>query len=170
MRSKKRFQMSRSSIVEPLLSYLTRAVESALTISIVVMVVSIFLQVVARMVIKSPLLWSEELGRFIFIWMIFLSSGLAVRTRTHFQIEFFAQLFPDRFARYFDVLTDVSILAFSSYLLWYGTSLTILTMGQLSPAMRIPIGYAYMALPASGFVMVVYSFVSLIDNLLGRKR
>ena len=68
-------------------SFLEKVEENLLLFLLFVSVVVIFSQVVMRYVFQNSLSWSEELGRYLFIWLTWLSTGYAVRQKRHLRIE-----------------------------------------------------------------------------------
>jgi TRAP-type C4-dicarboxylate transport system permease small subunit len=134
--------------------------EAAVLITLVaVMTVVVFLQVVYRYVLTQPLHWSEELARYLFVWLSILGATLGLQKRGHFGLDFFYRMFPDKGRR---------ILQFLIYLLMGGVILVILVQGiklvqitvlQESPAMGISMGWAYGCLPVAAALMAIHLLV-----------
>ena len=59
------------------------------------MTVVVFLQVVYRYVLTQPLHWSEELARYLFVWLSILGATLGLQKRGHFGLDFFYRMFPE---------------------------------------------------------------------------
>ena len=58
------------------------------------MIFAAFAQVIFRLILKSPLAWSEEVCRYCFVWLVFLGGGWAVSGDAHFRVDFMIALFP----------------------------------------------------------------------------
>ncbi len=113
------------------------------------------LQVIARYVFNNSLYWSEETVLYALIMMSFLTCSMGVRYAAHICVEVLPLLVGPRLARVLLYLANILGLMFAGVLLYYGGRLAIntLNMNQLSPAMRIPVGYIYMVIPISGGCM-----------------
>ncbi|MGB6008663.1 TRAP transporter small permease [Castellaniella sp.] len=125
---------------------------------IVFMLVATFvaiIQVIARYVFNNSLYWSEETVLYALIMMSFLTCSMGVRYAAHICVEVLPLMVGPRMARVLQYLANVLGLMFAGVLVYYGARLAIntLNMNQLSPAMRIPVGYVYMVIPVSGACM-----------------
>jgi TRAP-type C4-dicarboxylate transport system permease small subunit len=152
-----------------ILKFFTKALEYFLSLLLAMMVFTVFTQVLSRMIFKVPVGWSEELSRFGFIWLVFLSSALAIIREEHFRILIFTEKFPFIIKKYLDIIAKIIGLFFSVYMTWYGFLITKLTWAQLSPAMQISMGIAYMVLPVSGVLMVIFSLYKITENILKKE-
>lgn len=129
--------------------------ESFLVASLIATVIIIFLQVVMRYVFKSSLSWSEELARYIFLYQIWVGASYAVKRSSHLRIEILKSKFSPRNQLVFDSFAMLIWLVFVVFLASKSFELTsmIFKRGQLSPAMRIPMGYAYASVPIGSGLM-----------------
>lgn len=118
-------------------------------------VITSLMQVFFRFVLKMPLSFTEELSRYLFIWMSMVGASVALDNGSHFRMDILIHLFSKRVNRYLSLVWDISCLAFSIIMVYYGTLLTQNNIRQLSPAMRISIAIPYAAIPISGALMVL---------------
>lgn len=114
-------------------------------------------QVIARYVFNNSLYWSEELILYSLITMSFLTMGMGVRYASHISVEAIYTIAGPRTARALQMGASCLGLVFAGVLIFYGSKLSFNTMqmGQLSPAMRIPVGYIYLIIPISGILMAL---------------
>jgi len=128
-------------------------------------------QVIARYVFNNSLYWSEEFILYSLITMSFLTMGMGVRYASHISVEAVYAFASPRMARLLQIGAACLGLIFAGVLIWYGTRLSLNTarMGQLSPAMRIPVGYIYAVIPVSGAFMVLRYLLILKDLVAGRE-
>jgi C4-dicarboxylate transporter, DctQ subunit len=114
-------------------------------------------QVIARYVFNNSLYWSEELILYALITMSFLTMGMGVRYASHISVEAIYAIAGPRTARALQIGASCLGLVFACVLIFYGLKLSFNTMqmGQLSPAMRIPVGYIYLIIPISGGLMAL---------------
>ncbi len=136
-----------------------RLIDEYFEISISVFLMSLMtvilgIQVFMRYVMGASLSWSEELARYAFIWLIYLSISYGAKQMRHIKIDAALKLFPDSWRGYVVLLADVIFLVFALYVVW--TSWAVierqLMLGQTSPAMRMPMWIVYAA-PCVGFFM-----------------
>ena len=67
-----------------------------------IMTILVFIQVVMRYVFSNSLSWSEELARFIFLWLSWIGASYAVKERSHFRVEMFADMIKGTARRQFE--------------------------------------------------------------------
>lgn len=127
-------------------------------------------QVIARYVFNNSLYWSEEFILYSLITMSFLTMGMGVRYASHISVEAVYAVASPRMAKLLQIGAACLGLVFAGVLIWYGAKLVTNTsrMGQLSPAMRIPVGYIYAVIPISGGFMVLRYLLVLQDLIAGR--
>lgn len=115
----------------------------------------IFLQVVMRYVFQNSLSWSEEIGRYLFIWLTWLGTGYAVRQKRHLRIEMLSDLFSERGKLLLDILAMSIWCGFTIFLVMKGSAVTsmIWRRGQYTPALEIPMALAYASVPVGASLM-----------------
>lgn len=137
-------------------------VEDLLTIGItVLLVVVVFLQVVFRYFFNSPLAWSEELARYVFIWLVYISAAVVLRDDSHMSMDFFVTRMSEKFRVFVDIMTKILISIFMIICIVQSITLIRITLPQISPSLSIPMGLIYLALPVS-FVLMLLDFLSRI--------
>jgi len=131
--------------------------EAAVLIAIVsVMTVVVFLQVLYRYVFAQSLQWSEELARYLFVWLSIFGAALALQKKGHFGLDLFYKMLSTRWQRFikFPVYLLMGIVIF--VILFHGTILVQKTVLQESPAMGISMAWAYASLPVGGALMAIH--------------
>lgn len=132
--------------------------EYLLTFALGSMVVYIFMQILFRYVFNLPLAWTEELARFTFVWLIYLGASLAVKKQRHLRVDAALFLFPKAIRPYIRLVGDLLFLLFAVILTKETATLTYTVTfirRQVSPAMQIPMGLAYLAIPLSFGLMII---------------
>lgn len=134
-----------------------RVVTNALTVSLVAVVL---LAVVVRYFnfFNGSLDWASEYSRFGIIWVVMLGAAVAFDQGAHVAIDFTGSMPPNvrRIVRTIGYLCGV---AFVLVLAWQGFRLSLATMRQISPALGVPVGYAYLAIPVGALIMTVQSLL-----------
>ncbi len=148
-----------------MLPILDRALKHILWLLVAVLTVSVFLQVLIRFVFKDPLPWTEEVSRIAFVYSVFIGAAIAVREKTHLNIDVVLVLLPKGMARVITVLGTILVGVFLSFVTWEGIVLVRETGVQMTPVMQIPFRYLYLIVPASGALMLLYLVLGAADYL-----
>ncbi len=127
-----------------------------------VMVAAIGSQVFARYLFHQSLYWTEELGRHVMVWMIFLASVICVRRGFHLSITLLRERVSPRRQALMQML-GAAVLAYFFYMMVvHGWSLTQKTMMQRSSALHYPMGWVYASLPVSGLLMFIVNLEVMV--------
>jgi len=136
---------------------------------LVVMVVVVFTQVFFRFVVERPLPWSEEVARYIMVWLTFLGAALAVEKRAHAVVEMFVKWFPRPVRVGMALLAMAASCLFYGLMTYYGARLITHSMTQFSPVLQLPMGYVYVVIPLSGVMLLLNTLVQAHELLVNRK-
>jgi TRAP-type C4-dicarboxylate transport system permease small subunit len=158
-----------------MLTRLAAAMERALAWLLAGLLAAIVLavtwQVVSRYVLGDASGWTEELARFLLIWIGLLGGALAYQRRLHLGLDllpgYLQKRRPDGVMTALNVAAiDVCVLVFAvAILVVGGGALVLLTLEleQYSPALGLPMGVVYLCLPASGILMCVSALAAIVD-------
>jgi TRAP-type transport system small permease protein len=135
-------------------------------VSSIFLVVVVFLQVFFRYALNSPLAWSEELARFIFIWLVFISSAVVLRDDSHMSMNYFVNLMPKKVRTIIDIVSKGIISAFMVMCLFQTAKIMRITATQLSPSLTIPMSLIYFAM----FVGFTLMLIDYATRIILRKR
>jgi TRAP-type C4-dicarboxylate transport system permease small subunit len=132
-----------------------------------IMVSTIVLQVVFRFVIGDPLAWSEELARYVLVWITFLGAAVAYRQGAHIVVEAVVGLLPRHtrlvLAWTAEALTTVALIG----LLVYGLQITEVTSTVHATMLGMPMSWVYAAVPASATIMLLYQVERIVHRIRG---
>jgi TRAP-type C4-dicarboxylate transport system permease small subunit len=140
-------------------------VEIAIFIIISIMAVVVFAEVIFRYALLLPIFWTEELARYCLVWSSLLGAGVALKKGEHIAVSFFSDRLPKGIQMGTALSVQVFIGALLAVILWGGICLVIITRHQLSPAMRIPMSWPYMAVPVGSFIMLLHEFTFIYVRL-----
>lgn len=107
------------------------------------MLVAAVAQVVSRYIFNSPLTWSEELSRYLFIWLSFLGAWVAWNRREHLGIDVLPELVPPHWRGPLMRLLEILTLIFAVTSMYFGQKILSVSMRQPSAALRIPMVWVY---------------------------
>jgi len=142
----------------------------AMVIGIALLLVTLILtiNVIGRYGFGQSLTFGEEMATYTIIWITFVGSGICVKRGIHVSVDAFINFLPVKGKKIFIVFANLVGLAFSIGLFITGIILCgqVAASGQLSPAMRIPVVIAYLAIPVGTFYMALEYLRILIDMAL----
>lgn len=145
-----------------------RGINWMLAVLMAVMVVVIALQVWYRFILNNPLDWSEELGRYVFVWISFLGAAAGVRYQVHLGIDVLEKIVGREAFRYVLVLINIVIQIFLLFVIYWGFTLLTVVRFQTSPSMLIPMTYPYAAVPVGAIFMLINSLRIAHASLKGK--
>lgn len=123
------------------------------------------MQVISRFLMDFPLAWTEELGRVLQIWLVFIGAAIGTHRCEHFVVELFMEKvnFPGKavVAR----LIDLTTVGFFCVLVWVSADTTIHGAGQILPTLGISIAWSYAAIPAGCALMVLHFLMAAFRPL-----
>lgn len=142
--------------------WLNRITEMVCCLVLFVMTLVVSLQVICRYFLGTSLTWSEEFARYSLVWITFLGGSIALKKRAHMGLQALLDALPPKAQNLIEALTLVAILGFLSITTLKGFQLALFNMAQHSPAMGIPMGSVYFAVPTGSMLMLVHVTEQLI--------
>ncbi|MFF0830803.1 TRAP transporter small permease [Brevibacillus sp. NPDC003359] len=120
-----------------------------------IMVIAVFLQVLFRFLLDQPLAWTEEVARYLLIWITFLGSAYAMSIKAHIGTEYIQKYLSPRMNKLVLVIAALCSLIFFLVMVQQGYVLSARSMTQTSPTLLVPMGYVYMVIPISGALLIM---------------
>lgn len=155
--------------MEKLIKWLDWSLSRFLILLMALMVVTVTWQIFTRFVTLSPSSFTEELARFLLIWIGILGAAWAVRSRAHLGIDILTQKLEGKRKRSVLILVYCLVILFAFFVMivggWNLVNITF-TLNQISAAMGLKMGYIYLVLPLSGALIIIYSvyYIHLLMN------
>lgn len=153
------------------LTKIVNTILKTITVSVfVVLVICVVWQVFSRYILGTPSTVTDELARFMFMWIGLIGAAYTLGMRRHLAIDLLTGSLLGKRKLYSDYFIVLAIAFFSGVIMFYGGGqlvLKTLANGQVSPALRIPMGYVYAAIPFSGAIMLFYCvefFLGLVNG------
>lgn len=147
-----------SDILDNCIRYINIALISVMTFIIL-------LQVFFRYVLNNPLTWTEEIARFIMVWMVFLGISMVSKRKLNISLDFFINKIPIKIRKPLGVLLQIYIIYFLFILFKMGIVLVDSAYRQVAPASQISMKWIYLALPAGIAILAFQHIVLLIKDL-----
>lgn len=111
-------------------------------------------QVFSRYVLRSPLGWSEELSRYVFVWIVFLAAWAAFKEGGHLAMDLVVGRLRPVLRRWIGKLIDGILLLFLLFVITTAPEILGITARQTSAVLNIPMSYVYLALPTAAVLMI----------------
>ncbi|MBS9431918.1 TRAP transporter small permease [Photorhabdus hainanensis] len=131
-------------------------------------------QVVSRYVFGTPSTVTDELARYLFMWVAMIGAAYTTGQHRHLAIDLLTMKLKGIGKNSVGLVIQAAIALFVSIVLVYGGSILVISTlktGQITPALGLPMGYVYLCLPISGVLMICYvlvDIVELIQNFSGK--
>lgn len=129
------------------------------------MVGVVFFNVIGRYFLNAAIAWSEEISRFMLIWLVFLGAILAYINDEHLGLDILVRALPKRAANVVSVIADLLILYAIGIVVKGGYSITMESWDWTSPAAAIPYAYVYIIVPLCGAVLFLQTVLKMINHL-----
>ncbi|UCH62736.1 MAG: TRAP transporter small permease [Fidelibacterota bacterium] len=148
--------------------YVDKVLEWLLIVIMGVMVINVLWQVFTRFIIKNPSTYTEELARFLLIWIALFGASYAVSKRLHLAIDYFTLKFTGKTKLLSGLFIDLCVFVFALFAMVVGgIHLVTLTLAleQVSAALQIKLGYVYLVLPLSGLLIMFYAGLQMSEHV-----
>jgi TRAP-type C4-dicarboxylate transport system permease small subunit len=133
--------------------------------TVAVLIVPVSLQIFARFTQLIPAyIWTEELARFLFIWMVMLGAMIGIREGTHFEVDVWPEL-GRRANALLRIVSHVFVLVFALVFVWWGIEFVRFGWDQLSEIAELPMWTIFVAWPVAGITWMLFIGESFVANL-----
>lgn len=149
---------------------LNKVLEVVLVFLMVALVFDVFWQVFARYVLVHPSSFTDELARYLFIWVGYLGAAYGTGKKIHLAVDLLAKkLAGSKWANVQREAISFFIIIFATLVFLIGGGrlvyLTII-LDQRSSALGVPLGLVYAVIPISGLIIIAYSINDILQNRL----
>jgi len=133
--------------------------------TVAILIVPVTLQIVSRYTALIPAwIWTEELSRFLFIWMIMLGAMIGVREGTHFVVDVWPDLAP-RPAALLQIVSNLLVLTFALVFVWWGIQFVRFGWDQTSELAELPMTFIFAAWPVAGLTWLLFLGEAFVDDV-----
>ena len=139
-------------------------VGKALIVIMAIMVINVLWQVFSRYILSSPSSFTDELARYLMIWLGVLGAAYVSGKNGHVAIDLIPSKMSDKAQKRFKRIVGIMIILFSlAALVIGGSRLVYITyvLEQYSPALQLPLAIVYLILPISGILIIYYKLLDL---------
>jgi len=143
---------------------IAKGLEKLMILLVVAMMLSLSWQVFTRFVIKVPSIWTEEVARGVFIYLVMIGASLGVKNSVHFGMTMLCDKLDGRARDLYQrfVINGIIMMA-AIFLLYYGYEFTVAYgLKRVSPTFLIPMAWVFGIVPISGALMILFSFQNMV--------
>jgi TRAP-type C4-dicarboxylate transport system permease small subunit len=143
----------------------SRVLDLLLVFSVAIIILPVTLQIFARFTDWLPrYIWTEELARFLLVWMIMIGAMVGVREGTHFTVDLFSKLH-GRTRAAMDLLAGLFVLAMAAVFIWWGWEFTDFAWFRISELAELPLWTIHIAWPICGVTWVLFQGERMWDDV-----
>lgn len=146
-------------------SFSNHILNIAIAISLAAMSLAVLINVILRYAFNSGLVWSEEVSRYFFVWMVFLGAVAALKDKMHLGVDIVVNALPKKLRKVVFLISNGIIL----YILWIvvdgSWKMSVLNMNSTGPATGMPLSYLYGIGVLTGIWMMVLVAASVFKAL-----
>ena len=153
--------------LDTILLFIEECIGSAFFIAMAILVL---INILYRFVLRLPMIWGEELSRYMMVLGVFFGVSICVRERSHLGVDFIIAMLPAKARQIVD--TVISILTSFGYGLLFYLSFQFIgaagRTGQTTPAMQLPYAYLYATICFATGLAFIRSIMVLLDDIIFR--
>ncbi|CAN5622166.1 TRAP transporter small permease [soil metagenome] len=138
-----------------------------LIVIMAVMVINVLWQVFTRFVMQSPSGFTDELARYLLIWVGLLGASYATGQNFHLAIDIIPAKADVQKQKYYHLIVNLIVATFALFIMVVGgINLVYLTyiLDQTSAALELPLAIIYAVVPLSGLLIIFYSILNLFEK------
>jgi TRAP-type C4-dicarboxylate transport system permease small subunit len=146
-------------------AWYARALSWLLAISVAILVIPVSLQIFSRYTALIPsYIWTEEMARFLFIWMIMIGAMLGIREGAHFEVDVWPRM-NERAQAAVRLVAGVGVLLMALVFVWAGIEFTRFAWNRISELAELPLWLIHLAWPLTGATWLVFQGERTLDDL-----
>jgi TRAP-type C4-dicarboxylate transport system permease small subunit len=130
------------------------------------MFLSTFYQVLARNVFFTTAMWTEELAKFLFVYIVFLGSATLMESEGHICIAILSDRLPASLVRWHRLFVQLVLVAFGVFFVWSAWTNVLNSWEFYAPSMPwFRLSYLYLGLVISGMLTLYYLLLNMLRSL-----
>lgn len=124
----------------------------------------VFLQFFTRYVLNDSMSWTEEIARYLLIWVTFVGGAIAIRRGTHIGVEVMLHFLPPGPVKIFRFVIDIITVGFLALLCWFALLITERMQIQTMMVIDVPMSVVYAGVACGCFLMLYRSLRAFLAN------
>lgn len=144
--------------------FIVKALEWVLAVLLGISVLFILAQVIFRYILHSPLDWTEQTSRYMFIWMMMLGAAVMFYRDGAMAFDLLHERLPPRVKFWVEALIKLSIIAFSVYYGYQAFLLASKVVGRSTSGVRVPLTFMYSSMGISNVLIISVMLEKIVDH------
>lgn len=128
-----------------------------------IMVLTVLVGVFFRYVLRNSLGWTEELARYLMIWMALLSISIGIKDKEHVGIQLLVRNIPIKYAKVVNLMVNGVVLFFLIILSYRGLTVALRGSSQLSLGLGISMLWPLLSIPVAGLLAIIQQIIQIIN-------
>lgn len=158
------------SLGSKILNSLDKLISWLSVIAMTFMLFLTFANVVGRYVFHNSIEFSEEISRFLFVWVVFLGAAIIIKDKGHVAVDFLPSKLRGKFSgKLLDIFIGIAGFIFIIIVFLGGLTLSRMMNMYSSPTLGIPMGYIYWAIPIGSGIMFIHHSINFIKIFTDKK-
>lgn len=143
-----------------------RILQVLITVLMGALIIPVAMQILSRYTGIIPrYIWTEEIARFCFVWIILLGAMIAVRDGTHFDVDVLPHSSSPKLEFASKLFVNLAILLMALSFLWWGWDFGVLGSRQVSEIAGLPMLAIYIAWPIAGATWTVFTLERIWNDI-----
>lgn len=142
--------------------FLNGILTAVISLFLIAMVVLVFLNVVLRYGFDSGITESEELARYLFVWIVFLGAIVAYKDKAHLGVDILIGALPAKAQKVLYVIINLIVICVLGIVIHGGIQMVEINKNSYGPATGIPLSVLFYAGILASAVMIVLSIMQTI--------
>ena len=153
-----------------IIGWVDRCLLTLAVMALIAIAATVLLQICSRLFLPFSIAWTEELSRYLFIYMVALSAGVVLRQNRNINVELFHHLLGPKMQAAFQVLICTLIGLFAFMVLPYAWQYAQNGAWQTSPTLHVPMLYIFFSTVVTFALLLVYSLLGCIEGVIAMCR
>ncbi|MGM8211263.1 TRAP transporter small permease [Virgibacillus sp. W0430] len=146
------------------MDFIEKTLKVVIVTFLAIMTIVVAFQILSRYIFHNPLGWSEEVTRYLFIYLTFLAASVGVRGHIHIGVDILAERLTGVSKKVLEHIVSFIVIIFLLVLIYFGIKLSVGNWAQKSPSLSLPIGIFYAAIPIGS----IFSLLFVLENMFKR--
>ena len=152
-------------MLRALTRWYSRLLRWLLAVAVGILIFPVSMQIFSRYTELIPsYIWTEEMARFLFVWMIMIGAMLGIYENRHFEVDIWPRLAPRPQAA-LRLVSNLAVLGFALVFVWAGIEFTRFAWNRISELAELPLWLIHIAWPITGITWLMFLGEQMWDEL-----
>lgn len=135
------------------------------TLALIAIVLTVLLQIIGRLFLPSPPIWTAEGSKYLFIYMVAMASGVVIRRSRNVNVELFQTYLGPRGLAIYQAMVCALVGVFAAIILPHAWDFARIGAFQSSPTLKIPMLYIFLSVTFLFALVLLYSAIGVFEAI-----